>query len=1325
MKKIKITLLTSIFIISGVFSYLFLFPATWATDIDAALNSEAYYDLPEAAKDFIRDEYAETGDILRVEANKVDNEPYLNPSYVEYLALSEEEKDEVAVLPEVYLIEQSEEFLPLTETNIAASFDLRDYDGGNYITPLKNQGNLGICWAFALSEVAESYAMVNGVDNNGMKAEYDANTTVVLQPRQLDYATSTDGIDSYDNEFGARELASGGSFMHAVQVFASGLTTVPESWLDFDYLSKDQKTLAKVLNYDNSYYELNSSASFNNATAIANNEGYRNTIKELIIENGGAMVSSQAPMYSCGSSKGDDGSYVIRATDDDCDKNAYHAMQIIGWDDDYSYSYCSVNNIHYDADSSQCDGQTIYSTNGEAGTVSIPKGAWLLRNSWGNVDAAYVYLTYDSIEVSIDIFADMESSDERTWDNQYTSIFITNKDNGYAWKKSDVSQSGSFTRDFDSAEKLEKFKFYALTAEKNYQLEIGEKTITYYANYAGLQTIDLSSENIIITDATIDYELSPVSSGTYFITNSGMVYTSNVDDSTKEIQIDTDQELELPSAENGQYSFKLPYKTRNINSNETINIAVATTDGNGELEVLSEDEYYTVSDDEVAENNALISLDFDENIPDGIYSIVAYVGDIYADEIDSETTAFAMYYFAKGNVNDATFSYNADTGGVVSLASETISPFAYLEDQSIPKGSTATSNTGYTFAGWKHSLEDEDYVSSPEECGEDYCQHPATFIPTVVNEDFYPFYVSQNFIATFEEQEVAMTFATEIDDPFGVSAEVELSEELVGSAIMTNVKIATGSITVTAKLTGDKAECYDFLGWFNGDTKVGTELAFSPQKNDGVYEEATYVAKFAVKRYTVEFKSNNDDYGKITHSSGGDEILNVSLARIKDLASNLSTDNNILAENIIPDSPNSHLAEPMRSTAQYSYRFDNWTYSVDALNKKYIFTATFSNTVNTYDAMFHYNGHGGEDQILNEEYGTTINVPTPSDEIYDFKGWYTDPELTNIYDSDTITISANTNLYAKWEIKHFSVIININGSENGSIDATGPITVDYGDTINISDNIVTLHNQTITATPKTTTAEYKYEFVEWVTSCSGSITSNCELTATFRAKPQVYILTIDTNNGGEKTEFFVPFGDKVSDYISNPIKLNYDFGGWENYSETMTAHDLTLKAKWNVKTPKINSKLLEKMTSNKELIIKDGTEIIFDTTEIFILNLRKYGMPNLTFKVISELADAYTMKTFTNDGENELNDSDILGTGSIIKFYGPEGEEIEKMTNTLILVGDIDGDGKMNDNDFSKVKSSIIKKSSLSGIYHTAADYDCDDKITSADYVKMKYVKKQ
>ena len=123
----------------------------------------------------------------------------------------------------------------------------------NYTTPYYHQGNLGVCWAFASVEQAEGYLMK--IKNQ----TYSSSTTERFSVRQMDYATSNDGISNYVNENAfARYLTTGGNFYMSSFIMSYGLSLIDDSLMPYNE-STTTKSLSSILNYGNSKYELNSS----------------------------------------------------------------------------------------------------------------------------------------------------------------------------------------------------------------------------------------------------------------------------------------------------------------------------------------------------------------------------------------------------------------------------------------------------------------------------------------------------------------------------------------------------------------------------------------------------------------------------------------------------------------------------------------------------------------------------------------------------------------------------------------------------------------------------------------------------------------------------------------------------------------------------------------------------------------------------------------------------------------------------------------------------------------------------------------------------------
>jgi len=84
------------------------------------------------------------------------------------------------------------------------------------------------------------------------------------------------------------------------------------------------------------------------------------------------------------------------------------------------------------------------------------------------------------------------------------------------------------------------------------------------------------------------------------------------------------------------------------------------------------------------------------------------------------------------------------------------------------------------------------------------------------------------------------------------------------------------------------------------------------------------------------------------------------------------------------------------------------------------------------------------------------------------------------------------------------------------------------------------------------------------------------------------------------------------------------------------------------------------------------------------------------------------------EGE-ELSDDDIVVTGMILKV----GEDLRY---TLVVRGDIDGDGEITINDLAKLRLHCIEKELLTSERLIAADVDNDGEITINDVAQLKLI---
>ena len=219
--------------------------------IDKVLETSSYSYLPKEAKNFIKEVYEETGEVVLTEKNKKSNAPYLNTQYISYLELSEEEKKNVGYIPDVYTVDYIENDNYEADT-LEAQFDLKDY-----VTTTRNQGTLGICWTISSVENVETYLMWKN------KEPFNANSKI-LSERQFDYATSTNGMyykqgtssTQYtwsNSSNGYRELTSGGNYYMSAVAMSNGITLTDQDVLPFSE-STSKKKPEEILNFNNSLF---------------------------------------------------------------------------------------------------------------------------------------------------------------------------------------------------------------------------------------------------------------------------------------------------------------------------------------------------------------------------------------------------------------------------------------------------------------------------------------------------------------------------------------------------------------------------------------------------------------------------------------------------------------------------------------------------------------------------------------------------------------------------------------------------------------------------------------------------------------------------------------------------------------------------------------------------------------------------------------------------------------------------------------------------------------------------------------------------------------
>ena len=345
------------------------------------------------------------------------------------------------------------------------------YDGRSAQSPVKNQGDSGLCWAFSACAALEASLRVqNKVSTNYDFSElhmgyatstYKYNSKTVNQQQGVGWDTIYDG--------GSREVASC-YLMRGTSM--SG--TVEESEDPFKSLERANRDPSITESRHKTWY-------VNDIVFLTNTEraqdSQRNIIKSSIMTYGALGAS----MYYPSDEKEEKYYYQEKnnALYYSGNEEANHDVLLVGWDDNFSKSYFV------------------------SGHQPKNNGAWLVKNSWGTSwgDKGYFWISYEDSNfpgyITIYSGADKWDSSAHVYENDYLSQGNTGSSTGSQFAKVFpisasgqqinsvkvfVPDGGSVTAQVDVISSFQSFSNYSFTSR-------GEKKITY----PGWYTIYLNS----------------------------------------------------------------------------------------------------------------------------------------------------------------------------------------------------------------------------------------------------------------------------------------------------------------------------------------------------------------------------------------------------------------------------------------------------------------------------------------------------------------------------------------------------------------------------------------------------------------------------------------------------------------------------------------------------------------------------------------------------------------------------------------------------------------------------------------------------------------
>ena len=101
--------------------------------------------------------------------------------------------------------------------------------------------------------------------------------------------------------------------------------------------------------------------------------------------------------------------------------------------------------------------------------------------------------------------------------------------------------------------------------------------------------------------------------------------------------------------------------------------------------------------------------------------------------------------------------------------------------------------------------------------------------------------------------------------------------------------------------------------------------------------------------------------------------------------------------------------------------------------------------------------------------------------------------------------------------------------------------------------------------------------------------------------------------------------------------------------------------------------------------------------------------------ILSGINESSYVKVYK--GSSEASGSTVVGTGMTVRIM--DGSTV-KRTYTIIITGDVNGDGQITISDMLAVKSHTLKLTTLNSSQSRAADTNGDGNVTISDFLQIK-----
>lgn len=351
---------------------------------------------------------------------------------------------------------------------------------------------------------------------------------------------------------------------------------------------------------------------------------------------------------------------------------------------------------------------------------------------------------------------------------------------------------------------------------------------------------------------------------------------------------------------------------------------------------------------------------------------------------------------------------------------------------------------------------------------------------------------------------------------------------------------------------------------------------------------------------------------------------------------------------------------------------------------------------NKYTITFDGNGVTLEQNSKEVTYGQTYGeLPEPTKEGYDFDGWYTE-DGNLIKSTDIVNITKNITLTANWSVKKYTVTFK---NDDGSVLYT--TLAQYGNKIVYSGK-----------TPVSTKIipGYESKFKGWENEealeniqCDTTVTAIYEVTII--QYKIIYNNIRDCDNSKNPTGYTIKDSNITLENLED--KEGSKFLGW--YDKAVEGNKVE-----SIDTSKLENIILYAQWKDDKLYLKSEKykvgENDIDNYEDGDIYLDKI-QPETTLKQLMENCDTNGIISVIDKNGKEITEDEIVGTGMKIKVtrYG------QQIQLTAVVMGDLDGDGKVSAVDLSTLNQVLLKIIQINGAEFKAADLDDNKKITATD----------